>query len=149
MFAYNDAALRTYHELGADRVQAIDGDQDEECAARDGREFTVDEAYSITDHPNGTLDWIPIVPAKAAPDFAAMLAESEARLVALIAQRPVHVEVHPAPVNINEGAVQYHAAPITVEAPPAANVNVTLPSGAKRLTFDAAGKATGIEPVED
>lgn len=65
MFAYNDAALQTYGALGAERVQAIDGDVDEACAARNGREFTVDEAYGISDHPNGTLDWIPIVPAKA------------------------------------------------------------------------------------
>jgi hypothetical protein len=76
MFAYNDSALRTYNELGVREVQAIDGDQDDECAARDGRTFSVDEAYSISDHPNGTLDWIPIVPpAKAAEivDMAPML----------------------------------------------------------------------------
>lgn len=129
MFAYNDAALRTYGELGAERVQAIDGDVDEACAARNGREFTVDEAYGITDHPNGTLDWIPIVPAKAQPipEVEALKARLD-ELFGLFAQkdRPVHVEVHPSPVNINEGAVQYHAAPITVEAP-----TVTIPEPRK------------------
>ena len=62
MFAYNDAALSTYGELGAAEVQAIDGDGDEECAARDGQIFSIEEADGIEDHPNGTLDWIPLVP---------------------------------------------------------------------------------------
>lgn len=60
MLAYNDAALTSYQEYGVERVTAIDGDQDEECAARDGQEFTVEEAMSIEDHPNGTLDWAPV-----------------------------------------------------------------------------------------
>lgn len=65
MFALNDAALAQYAEFGVDRVQAADGDEDEECAARDGQVFTVAEAASIIDHPNGTLTWIPIVGAPA------------------------------------------------------------------------------------
>ena len=63
MFAYNDTALSTYGELGASEVQAIDGDGDEECAARDGQIFSIEEADGIEDHPNGSLDWVPIVPA--------------------------------------------------------------------------------------
>ena len=39
---------------------ADDGDGDEECAQRDGQVFDIDEAESIEDHPNGTLDWIPL-----------------------------------------------------------------------------------------
>lgn len=62
MRVYNVAALRTYGDLGATEVQAIDGDLDEECAARDGRTFSILDADSIQDHPNGTLDWVPIVP---------------------------------------------------------------------------------------
>lgn len=62
MFAYNDAALKTYQTLGAEKVEALDGDEDEECAARVARNpYTVEEAYGITDHPNGTLDWVPVV----------------------------------------------------------------------------------------
>lgn len=59
--AYNESALRSYTEFGVTQVQAIDGDQDEECAARDGQTFSLEEALSITDHPNGTLDWAPVV----------------------------------------------------------------------------------------
>ena len=57
---YNEAALRSYTELGVSQVEAIDGDEDEECAARNGQVFSVEEAMSIEDHPNGTLDWVPI-----------------------------------------------------------------------------------------
>jgi SPP1 gp7 family putative phage head morphogenesis protein len=60
MFAYNQAALDSYTELGVESVEAIDGDQDEECAARNGQTFTLDEAAGIEDHPNGTLDWVPV-----------------------------------------------------------------------------------------
>jgi hypothetical protein len=61
MFAYNDAALTSYQGFGVKDVEAIDGDEDEECASRDGRTFPVDDAYAITDHPNGTLDWVPVL----------------------------------------------------------------------------------------
>ncbi len=59
MFAYNAAALGTYGEFGVDRVEAIDGDEDEVCATRDGQTYSVEEAFGIEDHPNGTLDWAP------------------------------------------------------------------------------------------
>lgn len=61
MQAYNAAAIGTYEDSGITRVQAIDGDQDDECAARNGRIFTLEEAAGITDHPNGTLDWLPVI----------------------------------------------------------------------------------------
>ena len=57
----NEAALESYREYGVERVVAIDGDEDAECAARNGQEFDLDEAMDIEDHPNGTLDWVPIV----------------------------------------------------------------------------------------
>ena len=61
MDAYNAAALYSYAEAGVGMVQAVDGDGDEECAARNGQVFSVDEADSIEDHPNGTLDWVPVL----------------------------------------------------------------------------------------
>jgi hypothetical protein len=61
MDAYNAAALYSYGDAGVRTVQAMDGDQDEECAARDGREFPIEEADGIEDHPNGTLDWVPVL----------------------------------------------------------------------------------------
>lgn len=59
MFAYNDAALTSFKQLEVGRVLALDGDKDAECAARDGQTFSIDDAFSISDHPNGTLDWAP------------------------------------------------------------------------------------------
>lgn len=61
MNAYNEAALTSYREYGVDRVEAIDGHDDPECAERNGRTYTLDEAMDIADHPNGTLDWLPVV----------------------------------------------------------------------------------------
>lgn len=59
--SYNRAALDAYKEFNVERVLAYDGDYDEGCAARNGQEFTVEEALDIEDHPNGTLDWAPVV----------------------------------------------------------------------------------------
>jgi hypothetical protein len=61
MFAYNDAALGSYQQYGVTEVQAIDGDEDDECASRDGKTYPVLDAYDIQDHPNGTLDWVPVI----------------------------------------------------------------------------------------
>lgn len=46
-----------------DQVLAFDGDEDEDCAARNGNYFPLDEAELESDleHPNGTLAWGPIV----------------------------------------------------------------------------------------
>ena len=60
--AFNTANLAGYREFGVAQVQAFDGDDDPECAQRNGRTYDVDDAFSISDHPNGTLDWIPIAP---------------------------------------------------------------------------------------
>ena len=61
MDAYNSSAIATYSDAGFDQVQAIDGDGDPECAERDGQIYSSDEADSIEDHPNGTLDWVPVI----------------------------------------------------------------------------------------
>lgn len=58
---HNEAAVEAFGEAGVTHVIAVDGDDDEECSARDGRVFTVAEAASIADHPNGTLSWDPVV----------------------------------------------------------------------------------------
>jgi hypothetical protein len=60
MLAYNEAALRGYGEFDVKQVTAIDGDEDDECASRDGQTYHLDEALAISDHPNGTLDWAPV-----------------------------------------------------------------------------------------
>lgn len=57
----NEAQIESYREFDVTRVVAIDGDDDPECAARDGQEFDIEDALAIEDHPNGTLDWAPVV----------------------------------------------------------------------------------------
>jgi hypothetical protein len=59
--SYNRATLKGYDEFRVKQVQAIDGDEDDECAARNGSTFDLDDALGIEDHPNGTLDWAPVV----------------------------------------------------------------------------------------
>lgn len=59
--AYNQAALNGYKEFGITQVEAIDGDEDAECRERDGQPFSVDDALAIDEHPNGTLDWVPLL----------------------------------------------------------------------------------------
>ncbi len=75
MDVYNAAALATYGEAGIEMVEAIDGDQDEECIDRVARNpYTLDEADAEEDHPNGTLDWVPVMPTEAV-DAAGAMAE--------------------------------------------------------------------------
>jgi hypothetical protein len=59
--SYNRAALTGYKEFNVSRVLAYDGDDDPDCAERNGQEFSIDDAFAIEDHPNGTLDWAPLV----------------------------------------------------------------------------------------
>jgi phage portal protein BeeE len=59
--SYNRATVTGYGEFGVTHLLAYDGDDDEACAERNGREFTIDEAEAIDDHPNGTLVWSPVV----------------------------------------------------------------------------------------
>ena len=59
--SYNRAALSGYREFNVRQVTAIDGDTDIECSTRNGSTMSIDDAYGIADHPNGTLDWVPVV----------------------------------------------------------------------------------------
>lgn len=146
MLAYNDSALRTYQDFAVEEVEAIDGDQDEVCAARNGSRFSIDEAYAISDHPNGTLDWVPISPARAALD---PLLAVKAQLDQLIA-RDTTVNVYP-PANVPDVIVQAPPpAEVTVNLPeqaaPVVNVNLPEPKKTtKRIIRDEKGAITGIE----
>ncbi len=61
MDAYNGAALGSYADAGIEMVEAIDGDEDQECIDRlAGNPYTIEDADAEEDHPNGTLDWVPI-----------------------------------------------------------------------------------------
>jgi hypothetical protein len=107
MLAYNEAALRGYGAYDVKQVTAIDGDDDDQCAARDGRTYDLDEALAISDHPNGTLDWVPVV------DKAAKTPELP----------PISVHVSPV-INLPD----YSDALKAVAERPAPTINVTSPA---------------------
>lgn len=58
---YNNGALLSYEEAGVSKVEALDSDNDPECAERNGQIFTLEEAAEVDAHPNCVLTWIPIV----------------------------------------------------------------------------------------
>lgn len=156
MLAYNDAALGTYRAFDVEQVQAIDGDADDVCAARNGNIYTLSEASGISDHPNGTLDWVPIVKAAEVSsvrpdDLAAILATIRDGFAGVVPAQPTVVQVQPtvtapavnvtlpeqAPpqvnVNLPEPIVNVAAAAVTVNVPEQAApvVNVAAPVEAK------------------
>jgi hypothetical protein len=62
--AYNMAVLLAAEDAGIEQVQALDAQlgperSDPECIKRNGRVFTVAEAFreQEKEHPNGTLQW--------------------------------------------------------------------------------------------
>jgi hypothetical protein len=59
--SYNRASVAGYKELGVEQFVAYDGDDDPECAERNGQTFSADEALEVEDHPNGTLVFSPLV----------------------------------------------------------------------------------------
>lgn len=60
--AYNRIANHQYEQEGVTEVEALDGDYDSDCAARNGQRFSMDQANRLlTCHPNGTLTYVPVV----------------------------------------------------------------------------------------
>jgi hypothetical protein len=152
--SYNRAALRGYGEFNVRQVQAIDGDKDAECAARNGQTFSLDDAYGIADHPNGTLDWVPVVGDKAAhlpieddtvraPDIHFHLPDSFKMEAPKVEFKPT-IDVLPTPINVV--AAEQPAPVVNVMAGSAPAVNVTVPK--PEVTFmPSAAKSTGIQDV--
>jgi SPP1 gp7 family putative phage head morphogenesis protein len=148
----NESQIESFREYGVTKVRAIDGDDDPECAARDGREFDVDEALGIADHPNGTLDWEPIVGSGKAimeapvpdkptavfglPQITIPLTvpptdmQPMADAIRALADRP-----NPAPI-INVAAAEIPATVVNVPEQAAPIVNVTMPEPAQKATMD-------------
>lgn len=65
--ALNTSQLETFKEFDIELVECIDGDEDQECIDRQALDngwgpgiYTVEDAATIQDHPNGTLDWAPL-----------------------------------------------------------------------------------------
>ena len=143
MFAYNDAALESYSGFGVTEVEAIDGDEDEECAARNGQIYSVEDAAGIEDHPNGTLDWVPVLEPKARLD-------PMIEVLKALAMRPEPTIT--IPVQITTPEVTYTAPDIHVTTPDVhvapAEVNVAapqviVPPMRTVVDRDGAGRITG------
>ena len=65
-YAQNVSSLEAYDTSPVvNSVMAVDaqagGEQDDECVARNGEIYSIREARTIVDHPNGTLSWSPVV----------------------------------------------------------------------------------------
>ena len=72
MQAQNMTSVGFYKEQGFEFVMADDGGDDDDnyvpvgdpygytCSQRNGQVYTVNDAMNIDDHPNGTLNWIPM-----------------------------------------------------------------------------------------
>jgi hypothetical protein len=129
MLSYNRASVSGYGAFGVERLQAYDGDGDEQCANRAGEIFSVDEALSIEDHPNGTLVWSPVID-KAAHDSDDRLMELATKALDALSSKPeihvhnavtppdVHVEMAPTTIPVSVAAAEVNVPPTVV------NVNV-------------------------
>jgi len=131
MLSYNRSAVTGYRAFGVERLQAYDGDGDEQCANRAGEIFSVDEALSIEDHPNGTLVWSPVIGDKAYDDREDRLLElamkaidslgtkSEIHVHNAVTPPDVHVEMAPTTIPVSVAAAEVNVPPTIV--------NVTTP----------------------
>lgn len=62
MEATNLSTIAYYDDMGTTHVLAIDGDEfDQECIQRNGNIYTLEAASNESEHPNGTLDWLPVI----------------------------------------------------------------------------------------
>jgi hypothetical protein len=152
MDAYNGAALGSYGDAGVEMVEAIDGDEDEECIARlAGNPYTIDEADAEEDHPNGTLDWVPLMPEEAKATFRSH--DLRDRMHAIADSVPdLVVHVSPPQVNVAAPTVNVEAPTVNVPAPvvnvAAPNVIVTpapVPKPTRKVVHrDDEGRISGV-----
>lgn len=118
MLSYNRATLDAYREFQVERVTAYDGDDDDVCAERNGQVFSIDEAFAIADHPNGTLDWAPALDGKS---------WHEPKPTSVIVNNYLEPGKPPETKVYNEFTLPQQAAPVTnVTVSPAA-VEVKVP----------------------
>jgi phage portal protein BeeE len=148
MDAYNGAAIGSYGDAGITQVQAIDGDDDPECAERDGQVFDIDEAEAIEDHPNGTLDWAPVVEAEEGEGKALLKAVLELSTRSPVVNNyvyPADVHVDPTTVHVQPPDVNVYPPDVTVQ-PATVTVNVPREERArtKRIVRNERGEITGV-----
>lgn len=132
MLSYNRATVTGYGEFGVTHLLAYDGDEDAECAERNGQEFTIEEAGGIDDHPNGTLVWSPVV------DKSWHEAKPEPQTITVEPVIHVHMgdtKMAPPAITVEQPNVQVDvhvpeavAPVVNVAAPDAPVVNVASPT---------------------
>lgn len=145
MFAYNDAALTSYREFDVTEVLAYDGDEDAECAERNGNTYSIEEAAGITDHPNGTLDWAPVV-GRAYLDEP-VPTKAEPPVLRLEVGHPPEPQVIPAPIVNIEAAAPAAAPFVNVDLTPVAAAIERVMTRQPRILRDKDGRITGVEMV--
>jgi hypothetical protein len=59
--AFNEGAFLSYEAADIEKVECLDSDNDEECAARNGKIFTLAEARDVDPHPNCVIAWAAVV----------------------------------------------------------------------------------------
>lgn len=60
--AYSTGSVLAYREAGVEKVEVLDGDDDEECASANGAIWTLEEAQANPiGHPNCTRAFVPVV----------------------------------------------------------------------------------------
>ena len=96
--AQNAATIDSFSELGIEQVQALDGDDDDLCNGRDGKvvDMATAEEWMNTEHPNGTLDFAPVVGAGKADTVVPSQRYGEPTMVLspTINMPAPHVDVH-------------------------------------------------------
>ncbi len=131
----NEASLTSYGSHGVTRVIAVDGDEDLVCADRNGRAFSVEEAMTIRDHPNGTLSFDPVVDER---DLAFAKSSSFSPVF------HVTVPSQPAPiVNVSSPVVNVPAPVVNVSTP---ETVVNLPEIAPVITVPER-KASAVQDI--
>jgi hypothetical protein len=157
MLSYNRASVTGYGAFGVERLQAYDGDGDEQCANRAGEIFSVDEALSIEDHPNGTLVWSPVIGDKAVHSddrlmelatkaLDALSSKPEIHVHNAVTPPDVHVEMAPTTIPVSVAAAEVNVPPtiVTVNVPEQAAPDVRFEDGA----FHVAAPEVTVEAAQ-
>lgn len=172
--AQNAGTIDAYAQDGVQQVEMIDGDGDPECAARDGRVVSLEEAerHMAEEHPNGTLDFAPIVNLE--PQKATIPEQEPSRQPATVAppaiitppsapptlgeDMQIHIHNH-APGQDDPGSVeveevltakeQLEALKAMLEAQPAPVINVQPPDvHIDPATVNVAAPEVTVQPPE-
>ena len=160
----NQAQMESYRESGITQVIAVDGDEDEACAARNGRMYTLAEAEAenLLEHPNGTLSWDPVTdfrlldpstgqvmgPAKAHQEEQPMGLKATMDSIAIHLAPVINVEMPEQKAHIVNVAVPEQPAPIINVTPTAPVINVEQPDVIVNVPEQKAGLVQDIRIID-